>query len=225
MTKKTLLGLYLGLSLLTNQALLAWPTEVAITIDDAPTINTQAIVSTLAANSCSVTFFVIGEQLPKYYSALQQALANNCLIGNHTFDHPNITKLTDQQLVSQITTTEKLCQEYFGTKPIYFRPPAGRYNGANQLTLDRLGYQTVTWQVDSRDWQKPEKALACVTSQLAELTWPSIILLHDQTETLNYLPDLLAWLKQKNIQCVGLDKIISDRKKLTEKPLATNRKF
>lgn len=122
---------------------------LALTIDD----GTASQVVAAYAKWCSdtgfrLTFFPNGV----YRSWSDNAPALRALLGsgqiqfgNHTWSHPDITKLSHDALVDQITRNENFLRSTFGvTGQPFFRPPYGRHNATTDRIAAELGYPTIT---------------------------------------------------------------------------------
>src|SRR5947209_13775477 len=80
------------------------PNAVAITFDDGPYKYTQNIVDQFNAAGANVTFFVNGLNygcIYDYAGALQNAYRSGHQIASHTWSHPDLTTLTNDQISTQ----------------------------------------------------------------------------------------------------------------------------
>ena len=131
------------------------PTEkklVALTFDDGPyTKVTNRILDVLEANGARATFFVVGERLDTYSDTLKREASLGNQIGNHTYGHPNLNKLSAKEIKEQISKTNKKLKRYITTgEVVMLRPPYGSANATVRATvtvpminwsLERLGIQ------------------------------------------------------------------------------------
>ncbi len=127
---------------------------VALTVDDGVSSEVvRAYVQLAAATGIRLTFFANG-----VYSSwadnqkLMQPLVDSgqIVIGNHTWDHPDITTISRSALVDQLTRNDKALSNLYGvsTKP-FFRPPYMSHNeGTDQTAID-LGYPIICWWTGS----------------------------------------------------------------------------
>lgn len=68
---------------------------VALTFDDGPNpYYTSQILAVLQQYGVHATFFTIGEQVQAYPDLIQQEYAAGNVIGNHSWNHPDLTKLS-----------------------------------------------------------------------------------------------------------------------------------
>lgn len=177
---------------------------VWLTFDDGPGPETLAIIEELNQRRLVGTFFFVGEQIEQYphLSELQKALTRGGhSVANHTFSHPNLLKLSPQEIESEILRTEELLETYFPSlKAPLFRPPYGYRSRAVLDSAERSGLSVVGWSLNSLDF------LSGPTSRVIErvesrLQAGSIVLFHDGREkrerTLKALPALLNRLVQR----------------------------
>lgn len=151
---------------------------VALTFDDGPLNDTTPeILRILKEKKVKATFFVVGERVKRFPMLVRQEIWEGHEVGAHTYSHPNLTKLSKNQLEEEIDKTEKIISTV-APKPNLFRPPGGSYNDAiMKLTRDK-GYRTILWSIDTQDWRSPSVG-DIVNSVLKDVKPGSIILLHD----------------------------------------------
>lgn len=165
---------------------------VALTFDDGPGSATRDILAVLARKEVLATFFVLGGNASAQPSVIQDIREAGHEIENHTWSHPNLTKLSADQVRSELARTSEVlggCS--------FFRPPGGVYNDAVTAIAGELGLACVLWDVDTRDWETKNKdaILAAVKQQVRP---GAIILMHDgggdRSATVAALPEIIDWL-------------------------------
>ncbi|KAJ3042737.1 Carbohydrate esterase 4 protein [Rhizophlyctis rosea] len=131
------------------------PGTAALTFDDGPYIYNTELRNTLKAAGMKTTFFLNGNNygcIFDYGSTLTALLADGHQIASHTWAHPDIATLTDDQLNYQMRKNEDAFMKLIGMTPTYFRPPFGSYNTQNtNLIMNTLGYRFIVWDTDSGD--------------------------------------------------------------------------
>ena len=106
-----------------------YPYKIALTFDDGPhPVYTRHIIDLLRRENVKATFFVVGDQLIKYPHLLKFIDSEGHEIENHTTSHPNLTKLIDTQIKSELAVTKELIKNITKKESRYFRPPGGNYN-------------------------------------------------------------------------------------------------
>jgi peptidoglycan/xylan/chitin deacetylase (PgdA/CDA1 family) len=148
---------------------------VALTFDDGPDRHTDAILDVLAAKGVPATFFVQGYRVAMFPDQLARAVAEGHEIGNHSWNHKNLTTLTARGIRLQIAKTNKAVAELTGVEPAIVRPP---YGEVNAKVRERVKYPLVMWNVDTRDWET--KNVKRILLHVKKETRPgAIILMHD----------------------------------------------
>lgn len=153
--------------------------KVSLTFDDGPHPRyTSQILEVLEEYGIVATFFVIGVNVQNYPEAFEALLASDCEIGNHTFTHKDISKMSESEILSEIERTEaevaKLCD-----KPLrLLRPPEGSCGIALRTAATKKGYDVILWSVDTLDWAHTP-ARDITKKVLSKVTDGDIILMHD----------------------------------------------
>ncbi|MCP3753664.1 polysaccharide deacetylase family protein [Streptomyces sp. TBY4] len=173
---------------------------ITLTFDDGPDPRyTPAILDTLARHGVRAMFFVCGEMAVDNQDLLRRMVAEGHVIGNHTWTHPLIPKLSRPALASEIGRTSEVVQQAVGTAPLWFRAPYGAWNRAAFEIGAELGMEPLAWTVDSLDWKEP--GTASIVSRVLRQAAPGVIVLnHDaggnrsqSVQALaSYLPQLLG---------------------------------
>lgn len=186
---------------------------VAITFDDGPDYRyTPAILDILKENGVKATFFVVGTQVKREPQVLERIVKEGHAIGNHTFDHKDLTKLSKAQILKQMKDTDALIKQTVGFTPTMFRAPYGAVSSAVKQVMAEQKRQLVGWTVDTRDWAGTSPA--DMIAHISKETKPGgIILMHSFGSkhiagTVEALPEIIAALKQKGYSFVTADKLV-----------------
>ena len=185
---------------------------VALTFDDGPSKYTNKILDVLKKYDACGTFFVVGNRVNFYKEQLKRTLNEGSEIGNHSYDHKLLTRLSKEEFQSEVNKTQEQIVKATGFTPTLFRPTYGGY------TNTLKGYTDLTfvlWDVDSRDWQVKSKD-KILKNILPNVKSGSIILMHDGLPYgLNALEDVLSDLKNKGYKFVTVSELL-ELKKLRE---------
>lgn len=156
------------------------PPRVALTFDDGPhRIYTKNLLDGLRERGVKATFFVVGENIPGNEDLIQQMEADGHLIGNHTYDHADISKLSDEENCRELQKTSDLVKEITGYGTAYVRPPFGNWKD----TMDcRVTMISVKWTIDTLDW-KSKNVAEIIGKVMQQISDYDIILMHDYYET------------------------------------------
>jgi peptidoglycan/xylan/chitin deacetylase (PgdA/CDA1 family) len=134
--------------------------ELALTFDDGPWNAPPTIdfVNLLARAHVPATFFEIGNQISEFDptgSIERQMLADGDAIGDHTWTHPDMTKLSSSSQTSQLELTANAIKRATGFSTCIWRPPYGAFNNQVVSLARSLGLITIDWDVDTVDWSLP----------------------------------------------------------------------
>ena len=183
---------------------------IALTFDDGPNQKlTPRLLDLLAEHHIHVTFFVLGENAEQHPEILQRAAREGHEIGNHSWSHPNLAKLSEENVRSQIKRTEELITNITGSRPAVFRPPYGSLTTHQKHFIhDELGYEIILWDVDPLDWKEPGPSV--VSNRILKETRPgSIVLSHDiHAQTIQAMPATLTELEAKGFKFVTVSQLL-----------------
>lgn len=173
------------------------PQTVALTFDDGPGPATPAVLSELERERVPATFFLIGRQIAGSEALLRRELADGDALGNHTWDHAN---MSGGGRLAEITDTQAAIKAASGYTPCLLRPPYGATSAALLAELAPLRLTATLWNVDPADWSLPGTA-TIVSRVLAQVQPGSIVLLHDgggnRSQTVAALPTIVHALRER----------------------------
>lgn len=158
------------------------PPKIALTFDDGPNAyHTPELLDGLKARGVKATFFLIGENVEKAGNdeLLLRMLEEGHLIGNHTYHHVDISKVSDEEAYQEIAMTSELIYDITGEQLEYMRPPFGVWQKALEEKIEIL---PVMWTVDPLDWAT-ENTDEIVNKVVTKVRENDIILLHDCYES------------------------------------------
>jgi delta-lactam-biosynthetic de-N-acetylase len=189
---------------------------VALTFDDGPdNIYTPKILDILEAKGVPATFFIVGSQAQYFPDMLKRIVKDGFAIGNHTWDHPELPKLTPKQITQEIGSTEDEIQKVTGLRPDLFRPPYGEYTDQDIQLIRNLGYRVVMWSVDTIDWSgaSGDQILSRVNQKIS----PGGIILQHCIQfkpgvldgTVEALPKIIDQLRSEGYQFVTVQTLLT----------------
>jgi peptidoglycan/xylan/chitin deacetylase (PgdA/CDA1 family) len=194
---------------------------IAMTFDDGPSAeNTPRLLEILKQRNIKVTFFLIGQNVAAHPDIVRQILADGHEIGNHTWTHPQLSKLSDDKVTSEITKTQDAIKDASGYTPTLLRPPYGAITPRQREWIaSQFGLNVILWSVDPFDWKRPGSAV--VTQRILSQVRPgAIILSHDiHKQTVDAMPATLDGLIAKGYKFVTVSQLIALNK---PKPPATD---
>jgi peptidoglycan/xylan/chitin deacetylase (PgdA/CDA1 family) len=186
---------------------------VALTFDDGPhPRNTPAILDLLAEYDAKATFFVIGKNMELYGEAAKRAALEGHELGNHTYGHPALAKLTSRGLLEEILKNEELISRVSGQQTTLFRPPEGYCTGEVRRVATENGFSVILWSIDTRDWAGV--ATDRIVDTVMKNTVPgSIILFHDYSgkncHTVSALKEILPRLDAAGFRFVTVSELLT----------------
>jgi len=187
---------------------------VALTFDDGPnpSTTTQAL-DTLAKYNVKATFFVLGKNIAGNEDLLKRMKSEGHVVGNHSWDHPVLSKLTLEDAKKQITDTEDALTKVLGSSSKLMRPP---YGAITDDIRNSLNLSFIMWNVDSLDW-KSKNETAILTEIQHQVRNGSIVLMHDiHGATVNALPKIIEYLKDQGYTFVTVPELLNSRLKAHE---------
>ncbi|GAA0136307.1 polysaccharide deacetylase family protein [Paenibacillus sp. YSY-4.3] len=188
---------------------------IAFTFDDGPNpMYTPQILDIFreAGADAKATFFMIGSQIEQYPELARTVHSEGHEIGNHTYTHPYLSKLSAEECADEIIRTERLIQETIGVKPLTFRPPYFDFNEQALKLISSRGY-TVAGAVngEAMDWEQP--GVNHIVEKTRESLSPgSVLLFHDgfgdRSQTVEAVRILVAELVAESYRLVTVSDLI-----------------
>lgn len=147
---------------------------MALTFDDGPGERTGELLDVLERYDAHATFFMQGKNVKEYAKEIKRMKELECEIGNHSYDHPQLTLEADGG-ASQIGRTNELLKDACGQSATVMRPP---YGAVDDTVSASVGMPMILWNVDTLDWQTMS-AQATIDNVLANADDGDIVLMHD----------------------------------------------
>ena len=157
--------------------------------------DTGTLIDILAKYNAKATFFVVGDWVDKYPESVKQLSDAGHQVQNHSTDHPHMTKLSSEQMLSQLENCNNKIEAITGVKPTLFWAPYGDYNTNVITTVESYGMKTIQWDVDSLDWKDNATPDSICERVVSKVKPGSIVLFHnDADHTPEALPRILETL-------------------------------
>ena len=205
------------------------PNQVALSFDDGPDPKwTPKILDILKEKNAKGAFMMIGAEAQENIGLMQRVQREGHEIGNHTYFHPDISEISNNQLDLEVKLTERLFASKLGVQPLYFRPPYDideepdtDDQAAPVVRVQQLGMTIVGNKIDTHDWEPIKKTPAeicqIVLDQLNNMKFKpqfrgSIILMHDgggdRSATVAALPVLIDTLRAHGYKIVPVSELM-----------------
>ena len=153
---------------------------IALTFDDGPyTPVTMRILDALEPYGAHATFFVVGNRVGNYKECVIRATNMGCEIGDHTWSHQTLTKLSADGVQSQIGDCASTVYNLTGIYPHVMRPVGGSYN---TTVSNNVGMPMIIWSIDTNDW-KYKDSQHVINEVLNYVKDGDIVLMHDLYES------------------------------------------
>jgi peptidoglycan/xylan/chitin deacetylase (PgdA/CDA1 family) len=184
---------------------------LALTFDDGPhPYFTPALLTILKQFDVKATFFLVGDMAERHPELVKAEFQAGHSLGNHTYDHVNLTKIPTEDVATEIEACGDVIQAITKQRPHLFRPPGGDYDNHVSEAAEALGYTTVLWTDNAGDWISPGRKVI-ERKVLRRAYNGGVILMHDGIqETIDILPQLLTTLKKEGYEFVTVDQMMPE---------------
>lgn len=153
--------------------------KLALTFDDGPNDPyTSQLLDVLAQHDVRATFFLLGRYVAQRPDIVRRHLEFGNVLGNHSWDHPNLIFAGGRSLHDQLERTSQAIVDACGQAPKFFRPPFGGRRPGVMQTARRMGMTPVMWNVTCYDWKAKSSAEIERHAQ-RQIQGGNVILLHD----------------------------------------------
>ncbi len=183
--------------------------KIAISFDCAWGVeHTDAILDALEQNDVRCTFFAVQFWVEKYPEYAKKIVEKGHELGTHSRTHSYMSKLSEAEIVDELTTSSAAIEQATGRKPTLFRPPYGDYDNLLIDASNKMGLYPIQWDVDSLDWKNlsaTEIGLRVVNG----VKNGSIILCHNNgLHTAESLSMVFSTLKNRGYEFVPIGELI-----------------
>ncbi|MEV3973533.1 polysaccharide deacetylase family protein [Streptomyces sp. NPDC050698] len=149
---------------------------IALTFDDGPAApETATLLNHLAPYKARVTFFTVGQNVTAHPELVRAEAKAGHEVCNHSWNHPDLTKLTSEQVAYQLNRTSAAIKTATGKAPTCFRPPYGAINATVKAATT---LSPVLWDIDTEDW-KYRNSTKVAQTVIAKARRNSVVLMHD----------------------------------------------
>jgi peptidoglycan/xylan/chitin deacetylase (PgdA/CDA1 family) len=185
--------------------------EIALTFDDGPyPFYTPLLLHELDRSHAVATFFIVGRSAQEFPELVNDIVQSGNEIGNHTFNHYKLTRLSAADIAQQISMDGTLLEPYAGHAITLFRPPHGRYDHRVVALAYAMGYRTIFWNDSPEDTKNISPAVV-VKRVLAQATPGGIVLMHNgQYKTVEALPVIIDRLRAEGYRFVTVSRLLED---------------
>lgn len=189
-----------------TEKILSEKPRIAITFDDGPSETyTPRLLDGLKERNVKASFFVIGKMAEANPKLIQREKEEGHLIGNHTYNHVDISKISDEEAVLEIRKTNQVIEKVTKENVEYLRAPFGSWK---KNLIGRMDVFPVAWSIDPLDWTT-ENTDEIVNKVVTEVKENDIILMHDcYQSSVDAALRIIDILQKEGYEFVTVDKLI-----------------
>lgn len=187
---------------------------VALTFDDGPGKRTGELLAQLEKYSAHATFFMLGQHTSSYKEEIKKMKEIGCELGNHSYDHKDLSRLSAGGVKSEIEDTNNKLKQIVGSEATVMRPP---YGAISDTVKKNVGMPMILWNIDTLDW-KTRNAKKTINTVMDNVGDGDIILLHDiHSESVDAALKLIPKLQKAGYQLVTVSEMAAAKGKTLEK--------
>lgn len=157
------------------------------------------------------TFFLSGPWSKTHPDLVRAILADGNELASHGQQHVNLSNLGNTVIANNVGAADTILRSYTSQSLRFFRPPNGDFDGRVVEVSRGLGYETVIWSVDSRDWMNP--GVGSIVNRVTRQAFPGAILLFHASDTCKQtdlaLPTVIEELRASGYRLVTLGELWS----------------
>lgn len=169
---------------------------------------TKGILDILDEYGVKTTFFLVDTWTQRFPDLVKEIHDRGHEIGNHSTTHPQMSKLSAEQMKKELAVMAQNVEAITGVKPHLFRPPYGDYNNQVVLTAREEGYIPIQWSIDSLDW-KNKGAQDMIARATKNVHSGDIVLFHNDAKyILDALPAILKSYQQQGFTVVPISELL-----------------
>ena len=191
------------------------PKYLSLSFDDGPNLGSDTTMSDmldiLEKHGVAASFFLIGEKISEQnIPVIGRALKMGCDIENHSWTHPDMTKLSREEIIEEYARTDEAISRITGKIPEFFRPP---YISVNQTVFDSIKTPFICGK-DCRDWEDDFGVEERLQMLLNDVVDGTIFLLHvtdGNSKTLQVVDRAVPLLKAQGYEFVTVPKLFEIR--------------
>jgi peptidoglycan-N-acetylglucosamine deacetylase len=169
------------------------------------------MLATLKKHNVSATFFLEGNWTKKNPELAKMIVSAGHEVGNHSYSHPDMSKLTAAKAREQMIKTNEIIEAATGEKSVWFAPPSGSYRDETVKIAHDLNMKTVMWTVDTVDWRKPSPDVL-INRVISKIDKGSMVLMHPTESTAKSLDRLITLIEKKNLHIGTVSELMDEER-------------
>ncbi|MBD1380060.1 polysaccharide deacetylase family protein [Metabacillus arenae] len=169
------------------------------------------MLDVLNKHHVKATFFLEGRWVKENPDMARMIHDAGHLIGNHSYSHPDMSKLTREQIIKQLKNTNEIIKATTGVDVNWFAPPSGSFRQEVVDIADDMGMKTLLWSVDTVDWKKPQPSVL-VDRVMKKVHNGGMILMHPTAPTASSLETLIIAIKEKGYSLGSVSSLLDEER-------------
>lgn len=185
--------------------------KIALTFDDGPSpVGTIRLLDLLKKEGVHATFFLVGKMCAAYPELVKRIDAEGHEIGNHSYNHVDLSKISGEQISEEWRATSDLIEKLIGKRPEFCRPPGGESDGLVLEKARENGMVMVFWTVNTGDYSK-DSPDPIIHNALTRSHPGAIVLMHtNAAQTVIALPEIIRQLRSEGYSFVTVKEMLED---------------
>lgn len=169
------------------------------------------ILNVLKEHDVKATFFIEGKWAKENVNLVKMIDEQDHLIGNHAYNHPDMSRLSKEEVDKQIIQTNDILKAITGKDPKWFAPPSGDYTEEVVQSAHELQMETILWTVDTVDWKNP--SVSVMMNRVVNNLHPgAMILMHPTVPVVNGLQPMIAEIKKSGYKISTVKNLLSEER-------------
>src|SRR5699024_6545734 len=169
------------------------------------------ILEVLKEKQVKATFFIEGKWAKENAEYVKMIADEDHIIGNHAYDHPDMARLSSQEITEQIEHTNAIIKSIIDEEPKWFAPPSGSYNNEVVKIADDLDMETIMWTVDTIDWKNPSVSVM-IDRVMNHIHPGATILMHPTASVTRGLDELIDRIQQQGFRTGSIENLLSEKR-------------
>ena len=166
------------------------------------------MLNTLDQEKVKATFFFDGKWLNSNVELAKEIQKRGHELSNHAYSHLNMSQLSEDKAITEISRTQKLLKDQLGQEPKWFAPPSGDFDSDTVRIAKGQGMYTVLWTLDTVDWRQPSSQ--SIVNKISEKVEPGfLILMHPTSSSSGALQGMIQAIKEKGLHLGTVSQTLS----------------
>lgn len=173
------------------------------------TSNVEKILSILAENDATATFFIGGCWADDNVDAVRKIYSDGHEVASHGYFHKDHSRMSLEENLQEIRPGVKLLNMICGDEIKLFAPPSGAFGENTVAACAELGLKVIMWSRDTVDWRDDDRGIV-FTRATQQLKNGEFILMHPKDCTVEALPEILSYIRENGLRTVTVSRNLGE---------------